>query len=119
LLLKTHDFYIKVRNTKIHITKKLYIYIYIYEHIQADVYWLLSDKTLVFLWQLHEVYCRVCKRKNILAVDQAEFLSLCQLVETTGILKVQGRKEARLSRVSVIHLQVFYIQSIGSKRFDE
>ena len=81
--------------------------------------WFLSDKTLVFLWQLHEVYCRICKKKNVLAVDQAEFLSLCQLVETTGILKVQGRKEARLSRVSVIHLQVFYIQSIGSKRFDE
>lgn len=49
--------------------------------------------------KLHEVYCRVCKKKNILAVDQAEFLSLCQLVETRGILKVQGRKEARLSRV--------------------
>ena len=85
---------------------------YIYEHIQADVYWLLSDKSLVFLWQLHEVYCRICKKKNILAVDQAEFLSLCHLVETRGILKVQGRKEARLSRVSVIHVKLFYIQSI-------
>jgi cell division control protein 6 len=45
----------------------------------------------------------VCKKKNILAVDQAEFLSLCQLVETRGILKVQGRKEARLSKVSVFN----------------
>uniref|UniRef100_A0A2Z5U1Y5 Putative Psc4 n=1 Tax=Reticulitermes speratus TaxID=60591 RepID=A0A2Z5U1Y5_9NEOP len=53
----------------------------------------------VTVGKLHEVYCRICKKKNILAVDQAEFLSLCQLVEARGILKVQGRKEARLSRV--------------------
>lgn len=72
--------------------------------MQTDVYWLLSHKTLVFFWQLHEVYCRICKKKNMLAVDQAEFLSLCQLVETRGILRVQGRKEARLSRVSVVDI---------------
>jgi cell division control protein 6 len=57
----------------------------------------------------------MCKKKNILAVDQAEFLSLCQLVETRGILKVQGRKEARLCRVSVVHIKLFYTQNIGSK----
>jgi len=48
-------------------------------------------------------------------VDQAEFLSLCQLVETTGILKVQGRKETRLSRVSVIHLQLFTFRTMVLK----
>ncbi|KDR09135.1 Cell division control protein 6-like protein [Zootermopsis nevadensis] len=53
----------------------------------------------VTVGKLHEVYCRICKKKNILSVDQAEFISLCQLVETRGILKVQGRKETRLSRV--------------------
>jgi cell division control protein 6 len=67
------------------------------------------------LWQLHEVYRRICKKKNILALDQAEFLSLCQLVEATGILKVQGRKEARLSRVSVMHLQVFTFRALVLK----
>jgi hypothetical protein len=55
----------------------------------------------------------------MLAVDQAEFLSLCQLVETRGILKVQGRKEARLSRVSVVHVKLFYTQNIGSKILDD
>ncbi|PSN37791.1 hypothetical protein C0J52_13365 [Blattella germanica] len=53
----------------------------------------------VTLGKLHEVYKRVCNKKNLMAVDQAEFLSLCQLVETRGILRVQGKKEARLSKV--------------------
>ncbi|XP_069698303.1 cell division control protein 6 homolog isoform X2 [Periplaneta americana] len=53
----------------------------------------------ITIGKLHEVYCRVCRKKNFLAIDQAEFVSLCQLVETKGILRIQRRKESRLSRV--------------------
>lgn len=56
----------------------------------------------VTIGKLHEVYKRVCKKRNIHAVDTSEFVSLCSLVETRGILKIIGKKEPRLSKV---HLQ--------------
>ncbi|XP_012262534.1 cell division control protein 6 homolog [Athalia rosae] len=56
----------------------------------------------VTIGKLHEVYKRVCKKRNIPAVDTSEFVSLCSLVETRGILKIFGKKEPRLSK---IHLQ--------------
>nr|CAD7425385.1 unnamed protein product [Timema monikensis] len=49
--------------------------------------------------KLHEVYRRVCIKRNLLDVDQSEFFSLCHLVETRGILRVQRHKESRLSKV--------------------
>nr|CAD7455184.1 unnamed protein product [Timema tahoe] len=49
--------------------------------------------------KLHEVYRRVCIKRNLLDVDQSEFFSLCHLVETRGILRVQRHKEPRLSKV--------------------
>nr|CAD7594078.1 unnamed protein product [Timema genevievae] len=49
--------------------------------------------------KLHEVYRRVCTKRNLLDVDQSEFFSLCHLVETRGILRVQRHKEPRLSKV--------------------
>ncbi|XP_049813328.1 cell division control protein 6 homolog [Schistocerca nitens] len=59
-----------------------------------------GPKKDISLAKLHEVYRRVCSRRNILAVDQAEFRSLCQMVEIRGIIRLQGaRKEARLTKV--------------------
>ncbi|XP_067007942.2 cell division control protein 6 homolog [Anabrus simplex] len=51
--------------------------------------------------KLHDVYRRVCVKRNLLAVDQAEFLNLCQLVEMRGAVRVETRKEARLAKVSL------------------
>ncbi|EZA49517.1 Cell division control protein 6-like protein [Ooceraea biroi] len=50
---------------------------------------------------LYEVYKKVCKKRNIHAVDISEFVSLCSLIETRGILRVVGKKEARLSKVNL------------------
>ncbi|KAJ8981216.1 hypothetical protein NQ317_004158 [Molorchus minor] len=55
----------------------------------------------VTVGKLHEVYRRVCSKRNLLAVDQAEFVGLCSLIETRGIIRVTGRKEPRLNRVSL------------------
>lgn len=52
--------------------------------------------------RLHEVYKKVCKKRNIHAVDGSEFYSLCSLIETRGILKLGRKKEPRLSK---IHLE--------------
>nr|XP_019558648.2 cell division control protein 6 homolog [Aedes albopictus] len=51
--------------------------------------------------KLHQVYKSVCAKRNLLSVDQAEFSNLCSLVETRGILRLQGKKEPRLNRVQL------------------
>ncbi|XP_031838552.1 cell division cycle 6 [Nomia melanderi] len=55
----------------------------------------------VTVGRLHEVYKKVCKKRNIHAVDGSEFVSLCSLIETRGILKLARKKEPRLSKVNL------------------
>lgn len=55
----------------------------------------------VTVGKLHEVYSKVCKKQNLLAVDQAEFVGLCSLLETRGIVRIVGKKEPRLNKVSL------------------
>ncbi|XP_076763867.1 cell division cycle 6 [Xylocopa sonorina] len=55
----------------------------------------------VTVGKLHEVYKKVCKKRNIHAVDGSEFYSLCSLIETRGILKLTKKKEPRLSKVNL------------------
>ncbi|XP_070172804.1 cell division control protein 6 homolog isoform X1 [Polyergus mexicanus] len=55
----------------------------------------------VTVGKLHEVYKKVCKKRNIFAVDDSEFVNLCSLIETRGILRVVGKKEARLCKVNL------------------
>lgn len=47
------------------------------------------------------MYKKVCKKRNIHAVDASEFFSLCSLIETRGILKLVRKKEPRLSKVNL------------------
>lgn len=56
----------------------------------------------VTIGRLHEVYKRVCKNRNINATDLSEFVNLCLLVETKGILRLVTKKEPRFHKV---HLQ--------------
>ncbi|XP_043259986.1 cell division control protein 6 homolog [Colletes gigas] len=51
--------------------------------------------------KLHDVYRKVCEKRNIHAVDSSEFVSLCSLIETRGILKLTTKKEPRLSKVNL------------------
>ncbi|CAL7935755.1 unnamed protein product [Xylocopa violacea] len=55
----------------------------------------------VTVGKLHEVYKKVCKKRNIHAVDGSEFYSLCSLIETRGILKLSKKKEPRLSKINL------------------
>lgn len=48
---------------------------------------------------MHDVYKRICEKRNIFAVDQTEFVSICSLVETRGIIRLTHKKEPRLSKV--------------------
>lgn len=51
--------------------------------------------------RLHQVYKTVCSKRNLLSVDQTEFINICSLVETRGILRIQGKKEPRLNRIQL------------------
>ncbi|XP_011298004.1 cell division control protein 6 homolog [Fopius arisanus] len=55
----------------------------------------------VTVGKLHEVYKKVCKKRNILAVDISEFVGVCSLIETRGILRITGKKEPRLCKVNL------------------
>lgn len=55
----------------------------------------------VTIGRLYEVYKKVCKKRNIYAIDISEFVCLCTLIETRGILRVMKKKEARLSKLSL------------------
>ncbi|EDW73307.1 uncharacterized protein Dwil_GK17476 [Drosophila willistoni] len=53
----------------------------------------------ISMGRLHEVYRRVCSKRNILALDQAEFAGTVDLVETRGIIRIMRKKEPRLHKV--------------------
>lgn len=55
----------------------------------------------ITIGRLHEVYRRVCSKRNIHSVDQAEFVSIVDLVQTRGILRIVKKKEPRLSKVQL------------------
>lgn len=53
-----------------------------------------------FVFQLHEVYSRLCAQRQVSGVGQGECLSLCSLLESRGIVALKKAKEARLTKVS-------------------
>ncbi|XP_060905138.1 cell division control protein 6 homolog [Labrus mixtus] len=53
----------------------------------------------IVLGKLHEVYSRLCARRQVSAVGQGECLSLCSLLESRGIFALKKAKEARLTKV--------------------
>ncbi|XP_004525241.1 cell division control protein 6 homolog [Ceratitis capitata] len=53
----------------------------------------------ITIGRLHEVYRRVCTKRNIHVLDQAEFAGLVDLIETRGILRIMRKKEPRLCKV--------------------
>ena len=59
-----------------------------------------TKKTLT-AGRLHDVFKKVCKSRNILATDFSEFLSLCTLAETQGIIKITKKKEQRFSQIQL------------------
>ena len=53
----------------------------------------------ITIGRLHDVYKKVCKNRNIYAIDLSEFVNLCLLVETRGILRLTKKKEPRFHRI--------------------
>lgn len=55
----------------------------------------------ITLGRLHDVYKRVCKSVNVNPIEVSEFLNLCLLAETRGIMKIVKKKETRQHLVSL------------------
>lgn len=55
----------------------------------------------VTLGNLHNVFQKVCKRYNVVAVDQSDFINMCSLLDTRGIICSKKAKEPRLTKVSL------------------
>lgn len=53
----------------------------------------------ITIGRLHDIYKKVCKNRNIYATDLSEFVNLCLLVETKGILRLIKKKEPRFHRI--------------------
>ncbi|XP_042892016.1 cell division control protein 6 homolog isoform X2 [Penaeus japonicus] len=57
------------------------------------------------LGKFHDVYTKICKKRNLPGIDQSEFLSLCTLLESRGMLQIKKAKEIRSSKV-ILRLNV-------------
>lgn len=55
----------------------------------------------VTVGRLHDVYKKICAKRNIHAVDQSEFVGVCDLVESRGIISFLRKKEPRHCRISL------------------
>ncbi|KAM3921134.1 cell division control protein 6 homolog [Leptodactylus fuscus] len=55
----------------------------------------------VTMGKLYDTYSKVCRKQQMAVVGQSECLSLCQLLETRGIMGLKKAKEARLTKVSL------------------
>ncbi|XP_063914382.1 cell division control protein 6 homolog [Zophobas morio] len=56
----------------------------------------------VTVGRLHDVYRRVCGKRNIQVVDQGEFVGVCALIETRGIVKIIRKKDPRMNKVGLV-----------------
>lgn len=51
--------------------------------------------------QLHETYCKICKKRQVSQISQEDCLALCNLLETRGIISMKRAKETRMTKVSL------------------
>lgn len=49
--------------------------------------------------RLQDIYRKICKNLNVVPADQSEFMNLCSLAETRGIIRIQKKKEPRFHRL--------------------
>ena len=50
--------------------------------------------------QLHEIYSKVCKKRQMGAMDHSEFQGITSLLEARGMIGIKKAKETRLAKVS-------------------
>ena len=58
-------------------------------------------KKEVTLGKLHEAYAKLCQQRYLKFESETEFVGLCDVLATSGIIALKKTKEARLTKVSI------------------
>lgn len=51
--------------------------------------------------RLHSVYVKVCQKRGIPSIDESEFIGMCSLTETKGIIRMIKNKVPRLTKIQL------------------
>ena len=50
--------------------------------------------------QFHDTYCKICTRRKVSQLGQEDFLGLCNILETRGLLGIKRAKDTRSMKAS-------------------
>lgn len=64
-----------------------------------------DKKKSITVGRLHDVYKKVCRKRNIASTDLSDFLNLCTLAETRGIMRIVRKKEPRFHVVQLVWVE--------------
>lgn len=57
---------------------------------------------LITIGKVFDLFKKICTKRNIQVRDLSEFITMCSLIETRGIIKIQGQSINRLSKVILL-----------------
>lgn len=57
---------------------------------------------VITIGKVFDVYKKICTKRNIQVRDLSEFITMCSLIETRGIIKIQGQSVNRLSKIILL-----------------
>ncbi|XP_050542271.1 cell division control protein 6 homolog [Daktulosphaira vitifoliae] len=57
---------------------------------------------VITIGKLYDIYKKICIKRNIQERDLSDFITMCSLLETRGIIKIQGQCANRLSKVIML-----------------
>lgn len=57
---------------------------------------------VITIGKIFDMYKKICTKRNIQVRDLSEFITMCSLIETRGIIKIQGQTVNRLSKVILL-----------------
>lgn len=62
-----------------------------------------SKKTeVITIGKVFDIFKKICTKRNIQVRDLSEFITMCSLIETRGIIKIQGQSVNRLSKIILL-----------------
>ncbi|VVC43905.1 ATPase, AAA-type, core,Cell division protein Cdc6/18,P-loop containing nucleoside triphosphate [Cinara cedri] len=82
---------------------------------------------VITIGNLFDVFKKICTKRNIQVRDLSEFITMCSLIETRGIIKIQGQSVNRLSKIillwdkhevdDVLHDKQLLVEILNDKSF--
>lgn len=62
------------------------------------------------LYQLHSAYVKVCQKRKLKFESESEFVDVCSMLQSRGVMSIKKAKERRLAKV-LLHLLVGWVFS--------